>query len=125
RLLVSSFLSINKIYKVNNVFINNYIIHEDEELEQLNEFLKLLNKEVFDIEELIEFFEFVISPKDKEVNGAVFTPEYIRKYIVENTLNNQSKKDSNNLKFGDIACGCGGFFKTITESLKIKTNKTY
>ncbi|WNM19491.1 Eco57I restriction-modification methylase domain-containing protein [Flavobacterium capsici] len=125
RLLVSSFLSINKIYKVNNVFINNYIIHEDEELEQLDEFLKLLNKEVFDIEELIEFFEFVISPKDKEVNGAVFTPEYIRKYIVENTLNNQSKKDSNNLKFGDIACGCGGFFKTITESLKIKTDKTY
>ncbi|MBM6498327.1 Eco57I restriction-modification methylase domain-containing protein [Flavobacterium macrobrachii] len=125
RLLVSSFLSINKIYKVNNVFINNYIIHKDEELEQLDEFLKLLNKEVFDIEELIEFFEFVISPKDKEVNGAVFTPEYIRKYIVENTLNNQSKKDSNNLKFGDIACGCGGFFKTITESLKIKTDKTY
>lgn len=125
RLLVSSFLSLNKIYKVNNVFINNYIIHEDNELEQLNEFLKLLNKEVFDIEELIEFFEFVISPEDKEVNGAVFTPEYIRKYIVENTLKYQSDKNSNSLKFGDIACGCGGFFKTITESLKIKTNKTY
>lgn len=125
RLLVSSFLSLNKIYKVKNVFINNYIIHEENELEQLNEFLKLLNKEVFDIEELIEFFEFVISPEDKEVNGAVFTPEYIRKYIVENTLKNQSDKNSNSLKFGDIACGCGGFFKTITESLKIKTNKTY
>jgi hypothetical protein len=125
RLLVSSFLSLNKIYKVKNVFINNYIIHEENELEQLNEFLKLLNKEVFDIEELIEFFEFVISPEDKEINGAVFTPEYIRKYIVENILKNQSDKNSNSLKFGDIACGCGGFFKTITESLKIKTNKTY
>jgi hypothetical protein len=125
RLLVSSFITINKIYKVNNVFINNYIIYEDDELVQLKEFLKLLNKEVFEIEELIEFFEFVISPEDKEVNGAVFTPEYIRKYIVENTLKNQINKDINNLKFGDIACGCGGFFKTITESLKKETNKTY
>lgn len=125
RLLVSSFLSINKIYKVNNVFINNYIIHEDDELEQLNEFLELLNKDVFEVEELIEFFEFVISPEDKEINGAVFTPEYIRKYIVENTLKNQNNKNINNLKFGDIACGCGGFFKTITEKLKKDTNKTY
>jgi adenine-specific DNA-methyltransferase len=125
RLLVSSFLSINKIFKVNNVFINNYIIHEDDELEQLNEFLELLNKDVFEVEELIEFFEFVISPEDKEINGAVFTPEYIRKYIVENTLKNQNNKNINNLKFGDIACGCGGFFKTITEKLKKDTNKTY
>nr|WP_315170263.1 N-6 DNA methylase [uncultured Flavobacterium sp.] len=125
RLLVSSFLFINKIQTVKNVFINNYIIHEIEELEQLNEFLSLLNKETFVIEELIEFFEFVISPEDKEVNGAVFTPEYIRKYIVEETLKYQENKNINDLIFGDIACGCGGFFKTITEFLKAKTNKSY
>lgn len=125
RLLVSAFLDINKIDKVNNKFIKNYIIHEDTELEQLNEFLTILNKETFYIEDLIEFFEFVISPKDKEVNGAVFTPEFIRKYIVEKSLKNQENKNINNLIFGDIACGCGGFFKTITEFLKAKTNKSY
>lgn len=125
RLLVSAFLVINKIDNVKNKFIKNYIIHEDTELEQLNEFLTILNKENFDIEDLIEFFEFVISPKDKEVNGAVFTPEYIRKYIVEKSLKNQENKNINNLIFGDIACGCGGFFKTITEFLKAKTNKSY
>ncbi|MFV8355835.1 HsdM family class I SAM-dependent methyltransferase [Flavobacterium sp. XS1P32] len=125
RLLVSSFLVVNKIYTVNNVFINNYIIQEKEELLHLNEFLDLLKKENFDIEELIEFFEFVISPEDKEVNGAVFTPQYIRKYIVENTIKNQENKNIDNLIFGDIACGCGGFFKTITEYLKNQTNKSY
>lgn len=125
RLLVSAFLVINNIYNINNKFIKKYIIHEDAELEQLNEFLTILNKETFDIEDLIEFFEFVISPKDKEVNGAVFTPEYIRKYIVEKSLKNQENKNINNLIFGDIACGCGGFFKTIAEFLKVKTNKSY
>lgn len=125
RLLVSSFLAVNKIHKVDNVFIKNYIIHEEEELLHLNEFLILLNKETFDTEALIEFFEFVISPEDKEVNGAVFTPEYIRKYIVESTIKNQENKSINDLIFGDIACGCGGFFKTITEVLRRETNKSY
>lgn len=125
RLLVSAFLVINKIDKVNNRFIENYIISEITELEQLNEFIIILNKETFDIEDLIEFFEFVISPEDKEVNGAVFTPEYIRRYIVEETLKCQENKNINDLILGDIACGCGGFFKTITEILKAKTNKSY
>jgi methylase of polypeptide subunit release factors len=125
RLLVSSFLAINKIDKVSNVFIKNYIIQEEKELEQLNEFLLLLNKETFNIEELIEFFEFVISPEDKEVNGAVFTPEYIRKYIVENAIKQQEDKNIDNLICGDIACGCGGFFKTLTEVFRKKTKKNY
>ena len=125
RLLVSSFLAINKIEQVNNLFINNYIIHEESELTLLNEFLEILNKDAFTIEELIEFFEFVISPEDKEVNGAVFTPEYIREYIVGNTIKNQQNKNINELVFGDIACGCGGFFKTIAEYLRKETNKTF
>lgn len=125
RLLVSSFLAINKIEQVNNLFINNYIIHEESELILLNEFLEILNKDAFTIEELIEFFEFVISPEDKEVNGAVFTPEYIREYIVGNTIKNQQNKNINELVFGDIACGCGGFFKTIAEYLIKETNKTF
>jgi hypothetical protein len=124
-LLVSSFLAINKIEKVNNLFINNYIIHEESELILRNEFLEILNKDAFTIEELIEFFEFVISPEDKEVNGAVFTPEYIREYIVENTIKKQENNNINKIVFGDIACGCGGFFKTITEYLRKETNKTF
>lgn len=125
RLLVSSFLAINNIIEVNNILIKSYIIYEENELLHLNDFLNILNKESFEIEELIEFFEFVISPKDKEVNGAVFTPEYIREYIVKKTIENQINKKFAELKFGDVACGCGGFFKTIAEAIRKKTNRSF
>lgn len=129
RLLVSSFISVNNITRVNNNFIQSYIISKNDidEFKQLSDFLTLFSNLSFSIEELIELFEFVISPADKEVNGAVFTPEYIRKFIVENTIKQQTdnKKESHSLRFSDIACGCGGFFKTITEYLRKHTNKSY
>lgn len=131
RLIVSTFLVINKIDTVKNVFIKEFIITEenDAEFDYLIKFIDLFKESEFGIEELIEFFEFVISPADKEVNGAVFTPEYIREFIVKRTLekiiHNSGNDNITNLVFGDIACGCGGFFKTITDILKIKTQKSY
>lgn len=125
RLLVTSFLVVNNIKKVNNLFISSFIISEEEELNQVTEFIQLFDKHSFEIEELIELFEFVISPQDKEVNGAVFTPEYIRKHIIKTVIEKQNNELISNLKFGDIACGCGGFFKTIAEVLKNETNESY
>ncbi|CAA0199544.1 Eco57I restriction-modification methylase domain-containing protein [Tenacibaculum maritimum] len=125
RLLVSSFLVVNKIKNVQNTFINHFIISEPKELNQVTKFIQLFDKSTFDIEELIELFEFVISPQDKEVNGAVFTPEYIRKHIVEQTIEKQNSEALSDLKFGDIACGCGGFFKTITEYYRDNTEKSF
>lgn len=126
RLLVSSFIYINNIKEVNNEFIRGFIIDNQEEKEQLEKFITFFDSK-FDIEFLLELFEFVISPEDKEVNGAVFTPEYIREYIVKQTLNKFEKqgRNINDLKFGDIACGCGGFFKTIAEEYRIKLGKSY
>jgi len=125
RLLVSSFLFVNNIKEVKNEFIKEFIISDSKEFVQVTEFIQLFDKHTLDIEELIELFEFVISPEDKEVNGAVFTPEYIRKHIVKDTILKQKNKELQDIIFGDIACGCGGFFKTITEILKEQTNKTY
>lgn len=125
RLLVSSFLNINKITEVQNLFIKNFIITSGDEKKELEHFCELFENNPFTVETLIELFEFVISPQDKEVNGAVFTPEYIRKYIVLNALKKHKDKPLDILKFGDIACGCGGFFKTITEVLIEKTSKSY
>ncbi|CAD7806850.1 Type IIS restriction enzyme Eco57I [Chryseobacterium aquaeductus] len=128
RLLVSSFLYINKVEAVNNRFIRTFIIDNQSDLEkkQLDKFIPFF-EEKFDIEDLLELFEFVISPEDKEINGAVYTPKYIREYIVNSIIKEfeKTRRDLNDIKFGDIACGCGGFFKTITEEYKRKTNKTF
>ncbi|MBK9225457.1 MAG: hypothetical protein IPO23_14040 [Flavobacterium sp.] len=44
----------------------------------------IVNEEIlkFDLEDLIELFEFVISPSDRIVNGAIYTPSEIRSYII-------------------------------------------
>ena len=74
RLLVSSFLIVNDIKSVENILINKYIVPDNtDEFQHVRVFVDLLSKEdeYYGIEELIELFEFVISPADKEVNGAV------------------------------------------------------
>jgi methylase of polypeptide subunit release factors len=125
--MVSSFLAVNGINSFRNEFIRKYIISKDKkELQQLNKFITLFKNVKFDIEELIKLFEFVISPVDKEVNGAVYTPEFIRKYIVKEALIRfKNEKRIYDIKFGDIACGCGGFFITIAKTIKKDTNKSY
>lgn len=128
RLLVSSFIRMNNIEEVNNELIKSFIIENENEVEnkQLEKFITFFDSK-FDIEFLLELFEFVISPEDKEVNGAVFTPEYIREYIIKQILEEfeEQGRNINNLKFGDIACGCGGFFKTIAEEYRAKLGKSY
>ena len=88
RLLVTSYIYINEIKVNNNLFIKKYIIEESEgrEYQSFVSFVKLLSKLdlEYNIENLIELFEFVISPAEKEVNGAVYTPQYVREFIKQN-----------------------------------------
>ena len=106
-LLVSTFIYMNNIEKVENDFITKYIFKENQDLIALQKFLEFFEGKSFDLEDLIELFEFVISPGDKIVNGAVYTPKYIRDYIVKSSI-----KEDTNLELAtacDISCGCGGF----------------
>jgi len=124
-LLVSAFLihkNIN-ISSIRNKYISN--ITTQVESQNLNKFIKLLNnsKTSLCFEELLELFEFVISPSDKLVNGAIYTPKNIRKYITKETLTHI--KNYKNLKVADIACGCGGFLIDVSKELKRHTNKSY
>lgn len=123
--MVSSFVELNGLKNTKNKLIRSYLIsEEEEELQQLDSFLTLLKG--LDIEELIKLFEFVVSPADKEVNGAVYTPKYIREYIVKETIHKfRKEKDESEIIFGDIACGCGGFFVTIANIVKNNTNKSF
>jgi methylase of polypeptide subunit release factors len=128
RLIISAYLVINKIYVQNNIFIKSYIIKKENEIDYqcLNEFILILKKETqtFDIEALIELFEFVISPSDRIINGAIYTPNYIRKYITDKAFASK-KKELENLKISDISCGCGGFLLTASKKLKTTTKLSY
>ena len=122
RLLVTSYVSIRNLNIVNNSIIRELLISEKEDIEHsaLNSFIEILNREYpnFALENLIELFEFVISPSEKEVNGAVYTPESIRRFIVSNTLSQFPIEQWENLSIADISCGCGGFFTTALDVIR-------
>lgn len=127
RLIISAFLYINKIQVTNNRFLLRYCIREnDEDFRNLVGFIEVINniRDKFTFEDLIELFEFVISPSDRIVNGAIYTPSEIRKYIVEQTFQNQ-RNNLNEAKIADIACGCAGFLYTSAKELKRITGNTY
>jgi adenine-specific DNA-methyltransferase len=127
KLFVSTFLLLNGLTVKKNLLLKNQLIKKEDE-HVLNEFSNLIlaEKKSIEIEDLIELFEFVLSPAEKEVNGAVYTPLFIREYIVKEAIEKHAEKELlSNFKFGDIACGCGGFFITIVKSIKLKCHKSY
>jgi len=128
RLIVSAFLEINQLTVLENRFLLEYSISENQiqEWDILAKFIEIINEEIeaFDIEKLIELFEFVISPSDRIVNGVIYTPSEIREYIVEQTFRNQ-RNNLNEVKIADIACGCSGFLYTAAKELKRRTGNSY
>jgi adenine-specific DNA-methyltransferase len=122
RLIVSSFLLSRKIEFVSNNFIKDFIISKgDKDYDTLQNFHRICS--IGDFEELIELFEFVISPEDKIITGAVYTPNNIRNYIIENTLSNYKNLDE--VTVCDPACGCSGFLYNVAKELKAKTKHSY
>lgn len=127
RLIISAFLYLNKMQVNNNKLLLTYYIHKnDEDFNKLIEFAEVINniKEKIILEDLIELFEFVISPSDRIVNGAIYTPSNIREYIIEQTFRNQ-RNNLNEVKIADIACGCSGFLYTGAKELKQLTGNAY
>lgn len=128
RLIVTAFLEINHLNTINNQILLNYIINDNdyEERDSLNQFIEVINNEIetFTIEKLIELFEFVISPSDRIVNGAIYTPFDIRQYIISESLKNE-QVDPHTVKIADIACGCAGFLFSAAKELHRLTGHSY
>lgn len=128
RLIVSAFLEINQLAVLENRFLLEYSITENQiqEWDSLVQFIEIINEEieVFDIEKLIELFEFVISPSDRIVNGAIYTPSEIRDYIVSQTFRNNTNI-LNEVTVADISCGCSGFLYTAAKELRKRTRNSY
>jgi len=125
KLIVSSFvLTNNLIVNANTLILEHLITEEDvEEFEKLREFVELLDSKPVSFEQLIELFEFVISPEEKVVTGAVYTPLSIREYIIENTITNLNRDSLPQIC--DPACGCSGFLHTAAFKIKEQTGLSY
>lgn len=124
RLVVSSYLRVNEMRTDNGSMLLPYIIEEgEEEWSDVTYFSNLLCSQysVFDLELLIDIFEFVVSPSDKIVTGAIYTPQYIREAIVDHVFRLLGERDYASFRIADIACGCGGFFLTIVEKILRET----
>lgn len=127
RLIVSSFIKFNSIEVIHNEFIKEYIINENdsEEFLEVNNFITIVKQEMklLDFEFLIELFEYVVSPDDKVITGAIYTPKKIRQYIIEQSLKN--KIGDSRLRLADIACGCGSFLYEATIYLRKSTQRKF
>ena len=112
RQLISAFVKINNLNIKENTYIRKYIIgtEDEEELTLLNKIISIINSTsiTFTFEQLIEFFEFVVSPKDKIVTGAVYTPKFIREFLILKAFERYNGFTVVS-KIADLSCGCGSF----------------
>jgi len=125
KLIVGAFLEFNNIKVQHNEIIIDCIKGND--IAIVKEFATIiLNKNgKYDLEDVTELFEITIPSFDVVTNGAVYTPKYIKEFIVSQALSTLSGQSVDRLCFADIACGTGAFLQTVVELFKDKTQKTY
>ena len=128
KLFVSSFLRYYGLVSHNNPLLRKFTINpHDAEEKILQKFIVQLDVCgcTYSLEDLTQLFEFVISPSDRKVTGAIYTPNSIRERIVEQVIDGMSVSDLEKKRFADISCGCGGFFLTIARILHDRCRKSY
>lgn len=125
KLIVGAFLAANNIEVKRNKLILECI--KDNDINVVQEFTKLIlyKNGKYELEDVTELFETTIPSDDVVTNGAVYTPKYIKDFIVSDAINSIGKSGVENATFSDIACGTGAFLQTVVELLKQKTNKSY
>lgn len=128
RLIISAFLEINNLKPKKNKLLKSNLItsKSKEEYPSHIEFVSVINSDTkeFGFEELIELFEFVISPADRIINGAIYTPKKIRTFIISEAFE-KINLTNDTIQISDIAMGCGGFLFNASIELKKRTDKTY
>ncbi|MBN1968700.1 MAG: SAM-dependent DNA methyltransferase [Candidatus Delongbacteria bacterium] len=125
KLIVGAYLAANNIEVKHNKLILDCIKENDVNIVQEFTILILNKNGKYELEDVTELFETTIPSGDVVSNGAVYTPKYIKDYIVSDAIKSIEKPDLENATFSDIACGTGAFLQTVAEQLKQKTNKSY
>lgn len=128
RLFVSAFMRHHHLVPHKNALLmEHYIGDVDEDAFALTEFIKQLDKYEceYSLEDLTKLFEFVISPSDRRITGAIYTPHYIRERIVAEVTESMLPAELAIKRFADTACGCGGFFLTIAQLIYNQCGKSF
>lgn len=128
RLFVTSFVAVNHLCVRADGFLNRYLItKDDKETVWLSWMVKRIESEGIELnlEDLIRLFEFVISPYDRIVTGAIYTPNRIRNKIIEVCLGDVSAEKLSGYTIADISCGCGGFLMDASLYLYQHTGKSF
>jgi adenine-specific DNA-methyltransferase len=120
KIVVSVYVKTNAIKVKNNSLIRSLLINEKSTLYSL---IKDLSSPL-SLDDIIEAFELAVPQKEKVINGAVYTPSYIKSFIVENALK-KITKPLGTLLAADISCGCGAFLFTLATKIKQTTTKSY
>lgn len=76
------------------------------------------------IEDVIKIYELAIPKAEKTKNGAIYTPQYIRDYILERVVTRQKRPIQKCLVI-DIACGCGAFLYSLANYLHTHCKQSY
>ncbi len=119
KLVVSTFVRSNEL-AVNEGYLASYIATKQD---GLDEDMEILSRDC-SLENIINIFELAIPQSEKTTNGAVYTPKYIRDYIV-NQVVHSIKKPLENCLCADISCGCGAFLFTLLEKIHERTELSY
>lgn len=129
RLFVSAFVRLCGVPSPNSAFLSSYMIERgDGEYGLLLEVCKCIIVEFgsdLSLETIVKLFEFVVSPADRVVTGAVYTPARVRSAIISTCLGKITAEDIRVLRIADIACGCGGFLMDVALLIHKNTGKAY
>ncbi len=129
RLFVSAFIESNGMVPPKSVFLSQYCIGKGdadyEDFQNVREHIRDEYGSKISLEILVKLFEFVISPADRIVTGAVYTPKDVRRTILQKVLGDKSEENIWNIRIADISCGCGGFLMDAAQWIHHKTGKKY
>lgn len=120
KIIVSVFVGANALSVKNNLLIKSLLTKSDP---SINDAISKLSNS-FSFEDLIEAFELLVPETDRVVNGAIYTPGYIKEFIVKNSLL-KIKKNPEGILAADLACGCGAFLYTIASEIHLSTKKPF
>lgn len=123
-LLVTAFVRNNGWSVGSNQLLLSYLLSEsDKSMGFVAQIAQ--DDNVLTIEDLTKLFEYVVSPADRIVTGAVYTPKNVRRKILQNVLGDKNVEELYRIRIADISCGCGGFLMDAALWIHEKTGKKY